>query len=562
MDGKTGNRKLLEQLIADGIEYIFGNPGTVEQGFLNELKNYPQLKYILTLQESIAVMAADGYARSTKKPTVVQLHSSPGIGNAVGAVYQAYRGHSPLVIIAGDAGVKYMNMDAQMAADLTGIMKPVTKYSTMVLHKDSVLRTLRRAVKIASTPPMGPVYVCLPADILDEINTEQVFPSASVIKTAPADDGVCAEIAASLVCAETPVFFIGDGVAYCGAEEAVKELAELIGAEVYGADCGELNMDNTSPCWKGMTGHMFGFASLPVTMKADAALILGTYMLPEVFPETGEIFNASAKVMHIDLNDYEIAKNHRVDTAVSADIGLTLKKVTALIKENASEADRKRFRSRFETLANTVKSPDFPELEKDAPLKMHEFAKVLKEKIPADTVIFDEALTSSPELTAFIVPKDRGTYFQTRGGSLGVGFPGAIGIKTANPEKTVIGFSGDGGCLYTIQALWTAAHHGIGAKFVVCNNMSYKLLKLNISQYWREQAMENEIFPECFSIDSPAVDFVSIARGFGVDALRVERREDIAGAIDAMLSTDKPFLIDLSVDTDHKNHQAGCRCGQ
>lgn len=562
MAGKSGNIKILEQLIADGIEYIFGNPGTVEQGFLNELRNFPQLKYILTLQESIAVTAADGYARSVKKPTVVQLHSSPGIGNAVGAVYQAYRGHSPLVIIAGDAGVKYMNMDAQMAADLVGMMKPVTKYAAMVLHKDSVLRTLRRAIKIASTPPMGPVYVCLPADVLDEINTETVFPSAVVCKSASAEDEICEEIAADLMNAEKPVFFIGDGVAYSKAEDEVRELAELIGAEVYGADCGELNIDNSSPCWKGMTGHMFGFASLPVTMKTDTALILGTYMLPEVFPETGDIFDPAAKIIHIDCNDYEIAKNHRTDIAVSADIGLTLKKVMAIIKGRATDAHRQKFRQAYGTLASEVITVDYPEPEKDSPIKMHEFSKILAEKLGGNAVIFDEALTSSPELTAFIVPREKGTYFQTRGGSLGVGFPGAIGIKTANPHRTVIGFSGDGGCLYTIQSLWTAAHHGIGAKFVVCNNMSYKLLKLNISQYWKEQGMADETFPECFSIDSPAVDFVAIAKGFGVDAVRVENREDIAGAIDAMLATDKPFLIDLSVDNDHKKHQAGCRCGQ
>lgn len=193
---------------------------------------------------------------------------------------------------------------------------------------------------------------------------------------------------------------------------------------------------------------------------------------------------------------------------------------------------------------------------------MHEFAKVLAEKLPADAVIFDEALTSSPELTAFVVPKERGSYFQTRGGSLGVGFPGAIGAKTAEPDKTVIGFSGDGGSLYTIQALWTAAHHKINAKFVVCNNMSYKLLKLNISQYWKEHPDVKGVFPECFSIHEPAVDFVSVAKGFGVKAIRLEDRSKIAEAVDTMLGTDEPFLIELVLETDHNDHQAGCHCGQ
>jgi len=139
MTAKNGHSAILEQFLADGMDHMFGNPGTVEQGFLDALRNYPQLKYILTLQESIAVLAADGYARATQKPTLVQLHSSPGIGNGVGALYQAKRGHSPLVVIGGDAGIKYQPMDAQMAADLVAIMEPVTKWSTMVVAEIQIV---------------------------------------------------------------------------------------------------------------------------------------------------------------------------------------------------------------------------------------------------------------------------------------------------------------------------------------------------------------------------------------------------------------------------------------
>lgn len=158
---RNGKQAILAQFALDGLHHMFGNPGTVEQGFLDALDDYPEIKYILTLHETVAVMAADGYARSTQKPTLVQLHSSPGIGNAVGALYQAKRGHAPLVVIGGDAGLKYMNMDAQMAGDLVAMMEPVTKYATMVLDSKSLLRTVRRAIKIAATPPMGPVSLRL-----------------------------------------------------------------------------------------------------------------------------------------------------------------------------------------------------------------------------------------------------------------------------------------------------------------------------------------------------------------------------------------------------------------
>ena len=163
----TGRYAILEQLLADGIHYIFGNPGTVEQGFLDALGSYPDLQYILTLQETIAVAIADGYARARHRPAVVQLHSGVGLGNGVGMLYQAKRGGSPLVVIAGESGVAYDAMDAQMAADLVSIAKPVTKWATRVVDPGSVLRVLRRAIKIAGTAPTGPVFVALPADVLD-----------------------------------------------------------------------------------------------------------------------------------------------------------------------------------------------------------------------------------------------------------------------------------------------------------------------------------------------------------------------------------------------------------
>jgi len=177
MSTKTGRFAIIEQFLADGMTHMFGNPGTVEQGFLDALWEYPAMKYILTLQETIAVLTADGYARATQKPTLVQLHSTPGVGNGIGALYQAKRGHSPLVVIGGDSGIKYSAMDAQMAGDLVAFAEPVTKWSTMVMEPSTLLRTIRRAIKIAATPPMGPVYVCLPMDMLDVPVTEEVFPT-------------------------------------------------------------------------------------------------------------------------------------------------------------------------------------------------------------------------------------------------------------------------------------------------------------------------------------------------------------------------------------------------
>ncbi len=195
---KTGRFAILEQLLADDIRYMFGNPGTVEQGFLDALGSYPELQYILTLQETIAVAIGDGYARATKRPAVVQLHSGVGLGNGVGMLYQAKRGGAPLVVIAGESGLRYDAMDAQMAADLVAIAEPVTKWATRVVDPGSLLRVLRRAIKIAATPPTGPVFVALPADVLDAPNDEEVVPT-TLPSTRVAPDPTLVEQAAGLL---------------------------------------------------------------------------------------------------------------------------------------------------------------------------------------------------------------------------------------------------------------------------------------------------------------------------------------------------------------------------
>ena len=565
---KTGRFAILEQFLADGMHVMFGNPGTVEQGFLDALANYPQLKYILTLQESVAVLAADGYARATQKPTLVQLHSTPGVGNAIGALYQAKRGHSPLVVIGGDAGTQYLAMDSQMAGDLVAFAEPVTKWSTVVVDPSSLLRVLRKAVKIASTPPMGPVYVCLPMDVLDAPAVEQVFPTSVPSTRVVPDEQTIQEIALMLAAAQRPVIFAGDGVAYSGAQDELAQVAELLGAEVWEADAGEVNLAYLHPSYQGMTGHMFGTASLPVTSKGDVNLICGTYVLPEVFPILENIFAPGAKVIHIDLNSYEIAKNHPVTLGVTADPKLTLVKVAQALRSVMTGQQKEAAANRFAQLSQAKQAKREQAFNQDqalrdkVPLQMSRFMDELMDQLPEDAIIFDEALTNSPPISQYFAPARTGQYFLTRGGSLGVGIPGAIGAKLANPDKTVIGFTGDGGAMYTIQALWTAARHNIDAKFVVCNNSSYRLLQLNIDEYWEERAIPKHDFPLSFDLSTPAIQFQEMARSMSVQSLRVEKPWEIAPAIRQALAHPGPFLIDLVLEGDTHPERVGATCGQ
>jgi benzoylformate decarboxylase len=447
-------------------------------------------------------------------------------------------------------------MDAQMAADLVGIARPVTKWATRVVDPGSLLRVLRRAVKIAATPPMGPVFVALPADVLDAPNDEPVEPTVVPHTRVAPEPALVDEAARLLLGAQRPMIVMGDGVAASGAQPELTRVAEALGAVVWGANASEVNIDERHPLFRGHLGHMFGPHSRSIVSPADAVLIVGTYVFPEVFPELTLPFDGSARIVHIDLDAYEIGKNHRVDLGLVSDPKLTLTALAAGLASNGSDADRAAARTRSAAAAAEKDQHEAAMREEDrvaraaAPLHASGFLEALAERLPDDALVFDEALTFSPEVTQYLPPRVPGTFFQTRGGSLGVGVPGALGLKLAHPDRTVVGFSGDGGSMYTIQALWTAAHHRIGAKLVILDNGAYQLLKLNIQQYWKDQGLPEGEFPASFDLGDPAIRFDRLAEGLGVPAARVERPDDIGAARDQAFADDGPFLIDLVVRND------------
>jgi len=287
-------------------------------------------------------------------------------------------------------------------------------------------------------------------------------------------------------------------------------------------------MDTTHFLYRGETGHMFGEVSARSVAEADAVLIVGTYVFPDVFPLLDNPFGA-ARVVHVDLDDYEIGKNHPVDLGLVADPRATLAGLAARLP------DRREEHAAWQR----------PPVDQGDPL-IEQFAAELSGQTGNDLVVFDEALTASPGLRRHLPPRVPGSYFATRGGSLGVGIPGAIGIKLARPNAPVVGFTGDGGSMYTIQALWTAARHGVAAKFVICDNGRYSLLDDNIAQYWRGRDVAAHAYPNSFDLTGPPLGFVALAEGMGVPGVRVEKATEVEPAVRAMVDHDGPFLVDLS----------------
>jgi thiamine pyrophosphate-dependent acetolactate synthase large subunit-like protein len=551
----TGHRRLLEQLRADGVRYLFGNPGSSEEGLLDELSRFPDVEYVMGLQEAALVCMADGYAQATGSPGVVLLHSGVGLGNAVGSLYHALHRQTPMVVMAGEAGVEYDALEAHMSANLVDIARPVTKYATRATHPQSLVRLLRRCMKIAATPPRGPVFLAVPQDVLDQLNDEPVLPTVVPDTRVVPDPGAVEAAARLLAGARSPVVLAGDGVAASGAVAELVRFAETWGAGVWGAMASEVVMPWTHPLWAGLTGHMFGSDSAAIVAQADAVVVCGTYLFPDVFGATGNAMRPDATVVHIDLDAGAIAKNHPVTIGMVSDPRLTLRALTDSLdrvmtdpQRGAAAARAKRRGADSARTRSEAKRADEARRE-ETPLRMSVVAATLADLLPPDAVIFDEALTNSPDLTRWLTPHRPGHFFQTPGGTLGVGIPGAVGAKLAHPDRTVVGFTGDGGAMYTYQALWSAAHHRIAAKFVVCHNSSYRLLKENLVRYRRDTgAGESNEFPACFDVHEPTIDFVALAGALGVAAMQVAKPGEVEHAVRAMLDHDGPYLLEVILD--------------
>ena len=380
----TGHRKLLEQLQADGMTTMFGNPGSSEEGLLDEVSRFPAIRYVLGLQEAALVLTASGYAQATQRPTVVQLHCSVGLGNAIGSLYHAFRKQrAPLVVIAGEASVAADALDAHMALDLVTVARPVTKYAARAIHPGSLLRLLRRCVKMAATPPVGPVFLAVPQDILDQPNDEPVLPTVIPETRVAPEPALIARAAEMLTGARNPVIIMGDGVAHSQAQGELARLAEVLGAGVWGAMASELNIPWTHPLYRGLTGHMFGQVSRRTVEHADAVVICGTYVFPDVFPLLENPFRPDAKVIHIDLNAYDIAKNHPVTLGLVSDPKLTLRLLAEAVAGRMSQTQQQAARDRAERLAREKEQQRAGDLERDranrtaVPLHMSAFAEEL-----------------------------------------------------------------------------------------------------------------------------------------------------------------------------------------
>ena len=550
----TGRQIVMETLAAEGVEYIFGNPGTTELPLIELLPDYPQIEYIVALQEAVVVSMADAYAQASGKVGVASVHVGPGLGNAIGSLYNAWEGQSPLVVTAGQQDTRYRLREPVLWHDLVAMAAPVTKWSVQAESADELPALMHRAFKIAQDPPTGPVFVALPINVMiDETHHAPVPPSKIFRRSLPDPDGI-AVAADKLVAAERPIIFCGDKVARSGAVSELVALAEALGASVHGEILpAHVGFPNQHPNYS--TRGAGDYAQIrSLAGDADLVLLVGGEFFEEVWYVDTEPFPEGATVIQIDPGARNLGRNHRLDCGLLGDPKLTLTALNQAISERADRAFRTAADARNVALQERKareQASHQARVEKTAgnqPMSSAKLMNAIWDALPPGTAVAREAITADNDINRAFSFQDAGDYVGSRGGGIGQGLPSAIGLKLAHPDRPVLCLSGDGSSLYTIQALWTAAHHRIPVVFVIIDNQVYRVLKYNMNRYRAEAGItEREGYPH-LDLTQPAMDFVSIAQGFGLTAKRVSDPDEVGPAIEAAFASGEPYLLDVVVD--------------
>ena len=551
----TGKRALLEQLIADNVCYIFGNPGTTEQGFMDIVQDYPSVQFMLALHEGVAVCMADAYARLTRRPSFVELHIAPGLGNALGMLHNARIGKTPLVAYAGQSPSRVLFQEPHLSGPLVDMAKPVAKYAAQIEHAHDIPRALRRAFKIAAEPPQGPVFLALPMDVLDAEAEMDIAPTTYTNWRTRPDAAGLAQLADLLAGAKRPMLMVGDSVNLAEAQSEVTRVAELLGAPIFECYASEFNVPACHPLNLGSVDFVSPNTIRSMLADCDVLFVVGAPVFQLIFPDPEQpTLPRATKLVQLDCFTHEIGKNVRPEIALLGDPKAGLAELADLLAERltgaaaTSAAERRKGAEAWVAQlherywANARKSWDAVPI--SGPRLMHE----LKQQLPPNALVFSEAVTNGKHIEMALAPERPGQLVKVRGGGIGPGLPGTLGAALACPDRKVVGVCSDGAAMYSITALWTAAHHRIPVTYVMLSNRAYRILKLNMLDYLGPAARGREFV--AMDLHDPELRFDRMAESMGVPARRVERPEELAPALhEAINHQGGPFLVDVVLES-------------
>ncbi len=545
----SGRSAFIELLKLEGITHLFGNPGTTELPIMHALADYPEMRYVLGLQEAIVVAMADGYARASGQLVACNVHVAPGLGNAMGSLFTAFNSGTPLIVTAGQQEQGHGLTEPLLYAPLVPIATPVVKWATEVTRLEDLPRIVHRAAKVAMTPPTGPVFISLPGDILNAFGAIDLGQATRVdTRVRPSDEGL-RTLALRLLDAKRPVIIAGHEIVVSDAFAEAAHFAETLGCPVYDetvlqgahfpsehpAYLGPLSRDQ-----KTVRGRLEPF---------DTVISLGSGLLRMSVYSDVEPLPPHVSIIQIGLRDWEMGKNYPAEIALRADIKETLRVLTPLIAELGGVAQSKRAAERIAQFADrnwTAQRKRRAEaaLAKAAarPIDSEWLMLTITGLLPKGAIVVDEGLTTAASLAAFLPIRDRYAYFGNVSGGIGWGIAAAVGVQLAQPDRRVVALLGDGSAMYSIQALWTAAHHKLPMTFVVFNNGGYRIIKQRLKLFHSTDRFIGMDF-----IDPP-IEFAALAAALGMQSHRVDNPVAFKAAYAEAVAASKPTLIEVVVD--------------
>ncbi|MFL5252904.1 MAG: thiamine pyrophosphate-binding protein [Rhodopila sp.] len=553
MPGKTA---LLELLKQEGVRVMFGNPGTTELPLMDAFAAEQELRYVLALQEAPAMAMADGYAQAAGNIVAVNLHAAPGLGNAMGMLYDARKAGSPILVTAGQHEQRFNFQEPLLWADLPSLARPLVKWSEEVRRLSDLPRAIHRAVKTALAPPMGPVFLSLPGDILTDSADLELGTPSRVARNIRGDADAITHAAQIIARSENPMIIAGDCVAEGDALAELVALAEAIGAPVYDEGMASRAMFPSShPLYRGPVIRLPAVIR-DLVAQHDLLVSIGGDLFTLSLPGDVESMPEGFPVVHLDTNPWELAKNFPEAVSIFGEPKVTLPELAEAIHTARSVSQKTASVQRLERMKNAgiaslAKFHQMADAVADRrPIHPMALMQTIGKLLPAEAVVIDETVSSGVGVRRFLKSDDAQSFFGLRGGGIGWGLPAAIGVKLALPERPVVALIGDGSAMYTIQGLWTAAREKLNIVFVIIDNYSYRILKQRANAM-RGHAAQTDNYV-AMDLDNPRVDFCSVARGLGLQAHKATTLSEVGDMIEAALTANGPTLIDVEVDRSWK----------
>jgi benzoylformate decarboxylase len=538
----SGRSAFLQLLVDEGVTHLFGNPGTTELPIMEVVPDFPQLRFVLGLQESIVLGMADGFCRASHRLAAANVHVMPGLGNAMGALYNARFSGSPVILTAGQQEQGHGLLEPLLYEPLVPVAQPLVKWAVEVTRAADLPRILHRAAKIALTPPTGPVFLSLPGDVLDESLELDLGRAVRVIASSRPSDETLAALARMRRAARRPVILAGHELARHDAFADAAELAERLGAPVFASPIPySAQFPTDHPAYMGMLSRQQQQVRA-LLEPYDLLVCLGADLLRMSVYSPVEPLPAGLPVIHVSERAHELGKNYRTDLAVHANVRETLQALLPLLHDLPREHPRlaalatNNWSAQREQLrAQALRAADI------APIDPQVLALRFAECLPRDAVVVDEGLVSTATLPKFLALRDTRSYYGLASGGLGFAVPGAVGISLALPGRPVACIVGDGSAMYGIQGLWTAAHEQLPITYVIANNRGYRIIKERLVSFRKTDAFVG------MDIREPDIDFVALGRSFGLPSARITDPRDIEPALRAAFASATPNLIDVRV---------------